>query len=64
MWLARVLSAFDQSDPKISALVAAEELDLLQLDYVWQGAPQRFAPGFLEQMQTLQKAFFLDPACT
>ena len=64
MRLARVICAADQQDPALDALVAAADLDVLQLDYRRQAANpgfrSRFAAGFLQQLRSLHKILFLD----
>ncbi len=64
MRLARALCAHDQHDPKINAIVTAANLNLLQLDYDFQivdeGSVSRSATGFLKQMESLAKTFFLE----
>jgi len=72
MRFARVLSAHDQPDPAIDALVVAAELDVLQLDYqgpdCWPLDANRrplrsrgHAAAFLQQLCGLHKTLYLDP---
>lgn len=60
MKLARTSSVFNGTNPAITALAAAGDLDLLQLDYDLP-ATAVYCMGFLEQLRTLHKHFYLDP---
>lgn len=69
MKFARVLTAFDCTNPTIDRLASQFDLDLLQLDYRWpvtdlpsSGARQQYATGFRDQLRTLHKTLYLEPS--
>ncbi len=64
MRLARIVSAFDQSNPAVDPLVETAGVEVLQLDYVWPQAGAvgpTYAVGLLKQLRTLHKSIYLDP---
>lgn len=69
MKFARVLSAFDCTNPTIDRLASQFDLDLLQLDYRWPSidvpnndARQQYASGLRDQLRTLHKTIYLEPS--
>ena len=68
MRLARVITAYRHIDPGIAAVIASQEVDLLQLDYRWpsqwsaSGPTPRlgYAPGIGQQLRELHRYLYLD----
>lgn len=59
MRLSRV-SLTDAENPAATDLIAKGDLDLLQLDFA-PSSPDTYADGFLQQLRSIHKFFFLEP---